>query len=173
MSVPFKNVLWLLAGLPLAASALPWDEDMRDQPSVKPNETQVSMAETSVPTRGTEAFPVPKDTTELVTERLQAGAQLTNPVAATPESINLGGELYGVHCSTCHGDSGVGDGPVGKKFVPPPMNLTLDYVQIQPDGQLYFTITHGSIAMPYYRDALEPEERWHVVNYMKHVLRGE
>ncbi len=50
------------------------------------------------------------------------------------------------------------------------MNLTLDYVQLQPDGQLYYTISHGSIAMPYYRQAIVAEDRWNLINYIKEAL---
>ena len=50
------------------------------------------------------------------------------------------------------------------------MDLTLEYVQQQPDGQIWYTISHGSIAMPYYRDSIRDVERWHVVNYVKQVL---
>jgi len=45
--------------------------------------------------------------------------------------------------------------------------LNEDYTQDQADGQLFFTITRGRALMPYYRDALNIEERWHVVNYLK------
>ena len=50
------------------------------------------------------------------------------------------------------------------------MNLTLDYVQTQPDGQLFYTISHGSIAMPYYRDSIPARQRWDLVNYLKVVI---
>jgi hypothetical protein len=46
----------------------------------------------------------------------------------------------------------------------------MDYVQLQPDGQIFFTISYGSIAMPFYRDSIPEDDRWHVVNYIKHVL---
>ena len=50
------------------------------------------------------------------------------------------------------------------------MELNLDYVQLQPDGQLFYTISHGSIAMPFYRQAILPEDRWHLVNFIKEVF---
>jgi hypothetical protein len=50
------------------------------------------------------------------------------------------------------------------------MELNLDYVQLQPDGQLFYTISHGSIAMPYYRQAMLAEDRWNVVNYITEVF---
>ena len=161
--------LALVMGVIPRSSALPWDEDMRNQPSVKPQESQVRTNASSVPTRDKETIPTPANIGELVVARLTAG-ELQNPVRATPESLNMGRSLYEVHCGTCHGDQGRGDGPVGLKFVVAPMDLTMDYVQLQPDGQIFFTISHGSIAMPFYRDSIPEDDRWHVVNYIKHVL---
>ena len=165
----------LLTGLLAAQSvmALPWSKDMRDQPSVKAQESQVETVNAAVPTTGKERFGPPADMSELVQERLQAGQQLTNAVATTPESINRGKEMYDRHCALCHGSGGQGDGQVGAKFIPSPMNLTINYVQLQPDGQLYFTISHGSIAMPFYRNAIDPDDRWNIVNYVKEVLGKE
>jgi len=160
------TLLMLSPGL---AWSLPWDEDMRNQPSVKPQESQVLTNPSSVPTQGKELFAAPVDISELVQARLQAG-KLANPEAKTGESINRGKLMYDRYCSVCHGEQGYGDGTVGKKYTPDPMNLTIDYVQIQPEGQLFYTISHGSIAMPYYRDAIVAEDRWHLINYIKAVL---
>ena len=99
------------------------------------------------------------------------GEKLVNPIANSPESLERGRQIYEVHCLVCHGAQGQGDGPVGQKFVPQPMDLRVDYVQLQPDGQLYYTISHGSIEMPIYRDSIAQHERWHVSNYIKEVLR--
>ena len=142
---------------------------MRDQPSVKPQESQVQTNASSVPTKNKETIPTPANIGELVLARLAAG-EFENPVGATPDSLKLGKSLYDVHCQTCHGDQGRGDGPVGLKFAVAPMDLTMDYVQFQPDGQIFFTISHGSIAMPFYRDSIPEDDRWHVVNYIKQVL---
>ncbi len=160
----------VLTGIAVQAWALPWDKDMRNQASVKPQEAEVEHNATSVPVNGTEEIPPPKDLAELVQVRLQAGAMLSNPARRNPESLNRGKEVYSVHCLLCHGEDGRGDGLVGRKFVPAPMDLTLDYVQLQPDGQIFFTISHGSIAMPYYRNSIQEADRWHVVNYVKNVL---
>ncbi len=161
--------LALVMGVIPRSSALPWDEDMRDQPSVKPQESEVQTNASSVPTKNKETIPTPANIGELVLARLAAG-EFENPVGATPESLKTGKSLYDVHCQTCHGDQGRGDGPVGLKFAVAPMDLTMDYVQFQPDGQIFFTISHGSIAMPFYRDSIPEDDRWHVVNYIKQVL---
>jgi mono/diheme cytochrome c family protein len=149
---------------------MPWSKDMKDAPSVKPQETIVEETpESSVSTTDEEPIPIPKNIGELFQAKVKA-ASLTNPVEQNFKSLEKGKVFYDVHCSPCHGKEGLGDGPVGKKFSPPAANLTTDSIRKQPDGQLFLTISHGSIAMPFYRDALNPEERWHLINYMKGAL---
>jgi mono/diheme cytochrome c family protein len=149
---------------------LPWDKDMVDQPSVKAQESQVAATPGSIPVRGKDGFPPPKDIIELVRARLEAGRTLVNPIPKSPESLTRGREMYERHCTVCHGAQGRGNGPVGQKFVPQPMELNLDYVQLQPDGQIFYTISHGSIAMPFYRQSMPAEDRWHLVNFIKEVF---
>lgn len=156
-----------------AAHALPWSKDMVDQPSVKPQETAVREPKGAVPVSGKEAMPVPRDVAEVVRSRLQAAQTLKNPEASDEASVARGKEVYDIHCSVCHGATGKGDGAVGKKFVPPPMDLSTDYVQLQGDGQIFYTITHGGVAMPFYRDAIEKIDRWHIINYIKSELKTQ
>jgi len=169
-SFNFIFILLLLSiGLFQSSFAFEWDEDMRNQPSIKPQETQVITNPSSVPLSGKESILPPENMSELVQARLRA-SNLENPVSKSGESLNRGKNAYDIHCAVCHGAQGHGDGIVGKKYVPDPMNLTIDYVQLQPDGQLFYTISHGSIAMPYYRDVIPTIDRWHIVNYIKFVL---
>jgi len=160
----------VLLAVPGTAVTLPWDKDMVDQPSVKAQESQVAATPNSVPVGGQDGFPPPKDIIELVRARLEAGRTLVNPIPKSPESLARGREMYQLHCMVCHGEQGRGNGPVGQKFVPQPMELNLDYVQLQPDGQLFYTISHGSIAMPFYRQSMPAEDRWHLVNFIKEVF---
>jgi len=156
--------------IPAAGVTLPWDKDMQDQPSQKPQDSVIETTDTSVPAVGKDRYAPPKDIIDLVRSRLEAGKTLVNPVPKSPESLARGREMYELHCLVCHGEQGRGDGPVGQKFVPQPMELNLDYVQLQPDGQLFYTISHGSIAMPFYRQAMPAEDRWHLVNFIKEVF---
>jgi mono/diheme cytochrome c family protein len=158
-----------LAALPSSLNALPWDKDMVDQPSVKAQEARVDEPKDAVPADSDALMSRPQSLADLVMARTRA-ASIQNPSPPTPESVARGKALYETHCLPCHGAQGHGDGPVGQKYVPQPMNLATDYVQQQPDGQLWYTITYGGVVMPFYHDAIPPADRWNIVNYMKHGL---
>lgn len=165
----FAAVAFLLLILTLVAM-VPWlMDDMRDQPSVKPQQARVALPAGSVPAQPAEIAASPRDGAELVRARLRA-AELANPVPANDDSLARGALVYETHCQTCHGAGGMGDGPVGRQYVPEPIDLTLPYVQNQPDGRLFYTISHGGLVMPHYRDAIAAEDRWHLVNYVKHAI---
>ncbi|VAW36714.1 hypothetical protein MNBD_DELTA02-668 [hydrothermal vent metagenome] len=157
----FLALLLTLVALPATVSAMPWSWDMFKQPSEKAQEHP--------------ALPTPKDTVPF-DSRLSYAADravaqtLANPVEATKASLERGKYKYDTYCAVCHGAGGKGDGPVGKKFVPP-TDLTGAYVQDKPDGDIFYTITNGGMfIMPPYGDAMEQVDRWHIVNYIKHVL---
>jgi mono/diheme cytochrome c family protein len=155
--------LWLG---PAPARAFPWDKDMVDQPSAKPQKSPSPPPPNSVPTTGRENVPDPTTEKELFKAKDEAAA-IRNPVPATSESVARGAYLYQVNCLVCHGKEGRGDGPVGRKFDPSPVDLNKDYTQSQADGQLFFTLTRGRVAMPFYRDALSQQERWDVINFLR------
>ncbi len=155
-----------------AAFAFPWDKDMVDQPSEKAQESVAPPDPGSVPIDGGETMPVPL-TDEQSSDMKDAAAAVENPVPPTEESIARGKYFYEVNCLVCHGATGVGDGPVGSKFVEKaPVDLNDAYTQDQTDGQLFFTLTRGRAKMPFYRDALSPTERWDVINYVRFAFGG-
>lgn len=159
-----------LLGLTAVAGAFPWDRDMVDQPSAKPQESEAPMDAAGVPVAGGETLPAP--TTEAgMFEAKDAAVLLENPIPATPESVAFGQYLYEINCMVCHGPEGRGDGPVGLLLATSPVDMNDAYTQDQADGQIFFTITRGRVTMPYYRDALSVEERWHVINYMRATFR--
>jgi mono/diheme cytochrome c family protein len=139
---------------------------MVDQPSAKPQESEAPAPLNSVPTTGRETLPTPTTEKEQFKAK-DAAAVLRNPVSASAESVARGKVLYQINCVVCHGERGHGDGPVGRKFDPAPVDLNKPYTQDQADGQLFFTLTRGRVAMPFYRDALSQRERWDVINYVR------
>lgn len=147
--------------------AYPWDKDMVDQPSEKPQESVAPPGPGSVPVDGGETVPQPLTEDESF-DMKDAAAAIENPVPATEESVARGKIFYEINCRVCHGSGGRGDGPVGRKFVEKaPVDLNDAYTQDQADGQLFFTLTRGRVLMPFYRDALSPSERWDVINYVR------
>lgn len=139
----------------------PWTTDMFSQPSHKAQEDKA--LEIPAGTAPTHRRPI------LIKDKAQSD-EVSNPILLNKESLERGKWLYDTYCAVCHGEKGVGDGVVGKKYVPP-TDLTSEYVQKKSDGNIYYTITYGGLAiMPHYRDSILPEDRWHIVNYIKYGL---
>jgi cytochrome c553 len=149
-------------GLVLIAASLaygwPWSTDMDEQPSIRPYEEPRLPPAGSIPRRGKEP-PM---------NRLEAGETLRNPVPPTAKSVENGKQLFQIYCALCHGPDGKGGGPVANKFVPPP-DLTLEIFRQRTDGFIYGTIRNGGALMPGQGEALSPQERWDIVNYIRHV----
>lgn len=163
-------VILLLSGHTSLTWGFPWNKDFVDQLAFKAQEFLAPAEPNGVPVTGGETLPsLPADITEQEMDALKdAAAAIVNPIPATAESLARGAELYAMICLVCHGVEGLGDGPVGLKFdTKSPVDLNEDYTQDQADGSLFFTLTRGRALMPFYRDALDVEERWHVINYVK------
>jgi mono/diheme cytochrome c family protein len=58
-----------------------------------------------------------------VTLSAQGTAVKTGPMPWT--SPASGAEMYGAYCATCHGRTGVGDGPAARALKTPPADLTI------------------------------------------------
>jgi mono/diheme cytochrome c family protein len=136
------------------------DRNMYDNPAFRPQEEPVRPAPAaSVPTKGRGTVPLPGS---------PAAAALANPEKATEFSLLTGKELYGIYCAPCHGEGGKGDGPVAKKFVPTPVDISATgHGAHHPDGDLFAVLTHGKNGMPAFYGDLAPKERWLVVAYLR------
>lgn len=128
---------------------------MARSPSLKPGERLLAPPAGTLPRTGGQ-LSLPMD---------QAKAR-ANPVAPSPESVANGKRLFGIYCAACHGAEGKGDGPVAKKFIPPP-DLSLPLIQKETDGFLDRYVSHGGAVMPSYGESLSARERWDVINYIR------
>lgn len=156
-------VVGAAVGLMGLSLGLRWMDNMTATPKVLPGERAFSMPVGSVPRRGGELH-------HTVAER-EAAALRKNPMAATPESIRIGGDLYVVYCTPCHGPAGKGDGLVAAKFVPPADLTNPDLQKGRTDGYWQSYLSVGGSVMPSYAEALSPEEQWHVVNYLRTLVQ--
>lgn len=103
-------------------------------------------------------------------QRSVAAAQpVANPIPTSPASLARGQQIYASSCLVCHGVEGRGDGPAGRALRPPPADLRVHMAAGHTDQQLFDRITNGvpGTAMPAWKEQLTPEERWHVINYIR------
>ncbi len=97
--------------------------------------------------------------------------QLVNPVKLDGQTVERGQRLYRQHCLPCHGSTGVGDGPLAKKMGYTPANLTLERLNRQTDGEIFWKVSKGRSPMPQFEKDLRERERWDVVSYVRTLLR--
>jgi mono/diheme cytochrome c family protein len=135
------------------------DRNMYDNPAFRPQEEPVRLPPAgSIPTKGLEHTPMPG---------APEAAALKNPEKVTEFSLLTGKELFGIYCTPCHGASGKGDGPVARKFVPTPVDISSTGFGMAPEGMLFAIVSHGLNGMPPFRADLTARERWLVVAYVK------
>ena len=134
--------------------ALSWFRNMWTGPVVLP-QTELRMPpERSMPTDGLRQL-----------NRRQA-RDLPNPVPNTPTTVAQGENLYNTYCTVCHGAQGRGNGQLASFYRRMP-DLTMRHVRNYPDGFIYTIIREGGRTMPRFADALNPDERWALVHFVK------
>jgi len=94
--------------------------------------------------------------------------KMKNPYAGVEDPDRVGKTLYVVHCKSCHGKTGMGDGTKSKSLDTPIPDFTKKDVQCQTDGELYYKTIFGRDEMPSYEKKIRDEEdRWLLVNYIR------
>jgi len=79
-----------------------------------------------------------------------------------------GEQRYQINCVPCHGESGNGQGIVSKYWaIPPTANLVDPRVKGLPEGQLFWTISHGKGLMGPYNGTINVKDRWAIVAYVR------
>ncbi|MDV5863233.1 cytochrome c/FTR1 family iron permease [Pseudomonas mendocina] len=100
--------------------------------------------------------------------RLAEFYQVSLTPVLTPDP-QRGAPLYAQHCSVCHGDTGLGDGPAGIGLEPAPANLRdtarMDRLSLY---DLYNTLGLGieGTDMPAFADQLDERQRWDLASYI-------
>jgi mono/diheme cytochrome c family protein len=94
--------------------------------------------------------------------------KMENPVPNDKESLSIGKQLWSVHCRSCHGKSGLGDGPKAADLDTDSGDFSSSGFQEQSDGELFYKTTFGRGDMPAYENIVANEEdRWILVHYMR------
>ncbi|MFL2630720.1 MAG: c-type cytochrome [Thermodesulfobacteriota bacterium] len=166
MRTSITFIFFIFLGLILLVNnsfSLPWSTDLWDHPSIKPYE---------------EARDYPKDSVfrneeSMELERKEYEAIITGPNRGDL-SIVKGKELYEVNCYSCHGMTGLGDGPVIKNDLRQnsyfyPVSLKQQQTINRTDGYIYAYIRYGGkVMMPAY-GRITPEEAWDIVYYLRYL----
>lgn len=99
-------------------------------------------------------------------------AQRQNPVKPTPGSIAQGKRIYAFDCAMCHGKDGDGKGDLAAD-----MGLKLrDFrdpaaLKDSTDGELFYILAKGRGKMPGDEDRMKPEQRWHLINFIRSLAK--
>lgn len=102
-----------------------------------------------------------------------AYAGLRNLLPQTSATVERGAKVYEANCASCHGFTGLGDGPAGRALTPRPANLA--WLSRMPmsrwDPFMYWTVAEGGApfgtAMPSFKDSLSKEDTWAVIAYIQ------
>ena len=93
--------------------------------------------------------------------------------AGDADAINLGKTIYAKHCRSCHGNTGLGDGPKAKNLG----TFAGDFSDAKwqasvTDGEVYYMSIIGRDDMPNYESKItDDEERWAVVSYIRSLKK--
>ncbi|MFN0086914.1 MAG: c-type cytochrome [Blastocatellia bacterium] len=91
---------------------------------------------------------------------------LTDPAAAA-----AGKPLFAIHCASCHGDKGKGDGIASDSLAAKPSDLSTGPAASTPDGALFLILrdgmmVDGKFTMPPTKRVTD-EQLWQVVAYLR------
>jgi mono/diheme cytochrome c family protein len=98
---------------------------------------------------------------------------IKNKLPVNAETISKGDELYSMYCFSCHGDTGYGDGPAGGSMGVRPANFHDPKIQKQKDGSLFWKLSHGKGNMPPFKEALNEEQRWQLIVFLRELGKSE
>ena len=104
-----------------------------------------------------------------------AEKELKNPISGqmTAEVLNVGQKYFETNCMVCHGQQGLGNGPVSTKFPVKIPSLMSDKIRGWTDTRIYHTITMGQGIMGSYATHIPQQYRWQVVNYVRHLQKSQ
>lgn len=100
-------------------------------------------------------------------------AKIKNPVAASPESIAAGQQVFRRYCASCHGTNA--EGGSGSDLIPPAPDLTdNEWKHGSTEGEIFYVTKNGvppELNMEPWGDRINDTAIWNVVNYLRSLAR--
>ncbi len=97
---------------------------------------------------------------------------MENPYKDDASLDRLGRSAYSKHCRSCHGNSGLGDGPRARSLDTYPGDFSSAEFQSHTDGELYYMSIIGRDEMPNFEGNIpDMEERWAIINYLRTLAK--
>lgn len=106
-----------------------------------------------------------------------AGKAMTNPYPVDDKLLAKGERAFNNYCTACHGKLGQGGAPVADHnpaegrhrfpIMPPRLSGEGATPPSRTDGFIYLTIRNGAALMSGYSQALDNDEMWAIVAYMR------
>ena len=100
-------------------------------------------------------------------------AKVKNPVAATPESLAAGKQVFQRYCTSCHGVNG--EGGSGNDLIPAAPDLTdKEWKHGSTEGEIFSVIKNGvppELNMVPFGDQIKDPDIWNVVNYIRSLAK--
>ncbi len=96
-----------------------------------------------------------------------AEKSMKNPVANDDATMKLGMTSWMKNCASCHGKTGLGDGPKGRMTKTHPGNFSTAEFQTATDGELFARTKIGRGEMPGYDKKIPDNEIWAMVHFMR------
>jgi hypothetical protein len=149
-------------------------QDMMEQPAVKAQKYDDFFSNgisSLVPPDHTQ--PVGKKPYPYANDINKALANLKNPMAGDMSKpvLLIGQKFYNTNCMVCHGEKGLGDGPLKAKYPLPIPSLMSEKVRGWSDANIYHVISAGQGVMGSYASHIPEQYRWQLVNYIRYMQK--
>ena len=147
-----------------------WFTDMMDAQMVKAYEREMApLPEGVVSQNMYEAESVPAAS---IVRGSPEGDALTHSYEVDEAFVAQGETMFQTYCAPCHNADALGSGPVTQgagRYPVPGLPLAGDAAvsKIRSDGYIYLTIRNGGAIMPAHGWAMDDNEMWSVVEYIR------
>ncbi len=172
--VAVRSAVW--SAVSLTAVGCSWFTDFKRQPKLDPWETPAD----TVAMRGNPQYSVPVYGTAAPgflygrmasIPAIDSMSPIPNPVAADQRSLRNGHMEFAINCLPCHGDRGMGNGPITQFGFPPiVIGAGSRAATTLTDGYIFGIIRNGRGLMPPY-NRIEEADRWDLINYLRALQR--